>query len=86
MCSEIVVSSVRLLTRWMSPGGAKPVTDPIRLALWPMAASHRGSVRTSLLPDSIRYVLGATYGAPPEQPATAALLDALADAAAGWRA
>jgi hypothetical protein len=39
-----------------------------------------------LLPDSTRYVLAASYGAPPDPPATAALLDALADAASGWRA
>ncbi|HEY3199302.1 MAG TPA: LysR family transcriptional regulator [Actinomycetes bacterium] len=51
-----------------------------------LAASHRPDVRTSSLPDSTRYVLAATYGAPPDPPATAALLDALADAASGWRA
>jgi DNA-binding transcriptional LysR family regulator len=51
-----------------------------------LAASHRAGLRTSLLPDSTRYVMAATYGAPPDPPATAALLDALADAASGWRA
>jgi DNA-binding transcriptional LysR family regulator len=51
-----------------------------------LAASHRAGVRSSLLADSTRYVLAATYGAPPDPPATAALLDALTDAAAGWRA
>ena len=51
-----------------------------------VAASQRAGVRSSLLPDSTRYVLAASYGAPPDPPATAALLDALADAASGWRA
>jgi len=51
-----------------------------------LAASQRAGVRSSLLPDSTRYVLAASYGAPPDPPATAALLDALADAASGWRA
>jgi|SRR5262245_13908853 len=51
-----------------------------------LAASHRTGIRSALLPDSTRYVLAATYGAPPDPPATAALLDALTDAAAGRRA
>ncbi|HEX6467783.1 MAG TPA: LysR family transcriptional regulator [Streptosporangiaceae bacterium] len=45
------------------------------------AARHPG-VRVAPLPDSPRYVMAATYGAPPHQPATAALLTALAEAAA----
>jgi molybdate transport repressor ModE-like protein len=46
-----------------------------------LAASHNPHVRAAPLPDSTRYVLAATYGEPPDPPATTALLDALADAA-----
>ena len=46
-----------------------------------LAASRNPGVRTAPLPGSTRYVLAATYGAPPDPPATAALLDALAGAA-----
>jgi DNA-binding transcriptional LysR family regulator len=38
------------------------------------------------LPGSQRHVYAATYGEPPDPPAIAALLTALADAAAGGRA
>jgi DNA-binding transcriptional LysR family regulator len=37
------------------------------------------------LPGSQRHVYAATYGEPPDPPATAALLTALAEAAAAWR-
>jgi DNA-binding transcriptional LysR family regulator len=42
-----------------------------------LAAARNASVHTAVLPGSTRYVLAATYGAPPEPPATSALLDAL---------
>ena len=45
-----------------------------------LAAARNPSVHTVVLPGSTRYVLAATYGAPPEPPATSALLDALAEA------
>jgi DNA-binding transcriptional LysR family regulator len=47
-----------------------------------LAASRNPGVRAVPLPDSTRYVLAATYGGPPDPPATVALLDALANAAA----
>ncbi|GAB2819404.1 LysR family transcriptional regulator [Actinoallomurus bryophytorum] len=43
-----------------------------------LAAARNPSVHSVVLPGSTRYVLAATYGAPPEPPATSALLDALA--------
>jgi DNA-binding transcriptional LysR family regulator len=46
-----------------------------------LAASRNPGVQAALLPDSTRYVLAATYGEPPDPPATAALLGALSDAA-----
>jgi DNA-binding transcriptional LysR family regulator len=45
-----------------------------------LAAARNPSVHSVVLPGSTRYVLAATYGAPPEPPATSALLDALATA------
>ena len=45
-----------------------------------LAAARNPSVHTAVLPGSTRYVLAATYGAPPEPPATSALLEALAEA------
>ncbi|MCW2947344.1 MAG: transcriptional regulator, LysR family [Actinoallomurus sp.] len=48
-----------------------------------LEAARNPSVRTTVLPSSTRYVLAATYGEPPEPPATAALLDALGEAVAG---
>ncbi|NUP01132.1 MAG: LysR family transcriptional regulator [Hamadaea sp.] len=41
------------------------------------AMEHRG-IRSLALPDSTRQVVAATYGEPPEPPATAAILEALA--------
>jgi DNA-binding transcriptional LysR family regulator len=48
-----------------------------------LAAARNPAVRAAELPNSTRYVLAATYGQPPDPPATAALLDALAHAATG---
>ena len=48
----------------------------------PLLAARNPSVHATVLPDSTRYVLAATYGSPPEPPATAALLEALTEAAA----
>jgi molybdate transport repressor ModE-like protein len=48
----------------------------------PLLAARNPRVHTTLLPDSTRYVLAATYGEPPEPPATTALLEALTEAAA----
>jgi molybdate transport repressor ModE-like protein len=47
-----------------------------------LAAARNPGVQVAPLPDSTRHVLAATYGEPPDPPATAALLDALAEAAA----
>jgi molybdate transport repressor ModE-like protein len=44
-----------------------------------LEAARNPGVRTVALPGSTRYVLAATYGEPPEPPATAALLDALCE-------
>jgi DNA-binding transcriptional LysR family regulator len=46
-----------------------------------LTASRHPAVRAAPLPSSTRYVLAATYGEPPDPPATAALLEALTDAA-----
>lgn len=46
----------------------------------PLLAARNPSVRTAMLPGSTRYVLAATYGEPPEPPATTALLEALSEA------
>jgi molybdate transport repressor ModE-like protein len=54
------------------------VTTLPQLAL--AAARHPG-VQAVPLPDSTRHVMAASYGEPPDPPGTAALLDALADAA-----
>src|SRR5919108_95414 len=35
MCREMAVLSLTLRTRWMSPGGAKPLTSPVRFGLLP---------------------------------------------------
>jgi molybdate transport repressor ModE-like protein len=59
-------------------GAGLAVTTLPGLAL---AASRNPGVQAALLPDSTRYVLAATYGEPPDPPATAALLGALSDAA-----
>jgi DNA-binding transcriptional LysR family regulator len=48
----------------------------------PLLAARNEAVHTAVLPGSTRHVLAATYGEPPEPPATAALLDALAEAGA----
>jgi molybdate transport repressor ModE-like protein len=47
-----------------------------------LAAARNPGVRTTELPGSTRYVLAATYGEPPDPPATAALVAALVSAAA----
>jgi molybdate transport repressor ModE-like protein len=46
-----------------------------------LSAARNPGVQTVPLPDSTRYVLAATYGEPPDAPATTALLDALTEAA-----
>lgn len=46
-----------------------------------LAASRNPGIRAAALPDSARDVLAATYGEPPDPPATGALLGALSDAA-----
>jgi molybdate transport repressor ModE-like protein len=46
-----------------------------------LSAARNPGVQTVPLPDSTRYVLAATYGEPPDAPATIALLDALTEAA-----
>jgi molybdate transport repressor ModE-like protein len=46
----------------------------------PLLAARHPAVHTTALPDSTRYVMAATYGEPPEPPATAALLDSLTEA------
>jgi molybdate transport repressor ModE-like protein len=48
----------------------------------PLLAARNPSVHTAVLPGSLRYVLAATYGEPPEPPATTALLEALSEAGA----
>src|SRR3954469_2277854 len=48
----------------------------------PLLAARNPRVHTAVLPESTRYVLAATYGEPPEPPATTALLEALTEAAA----
>jgi DNA-binding transcriptional LysR family regulator len=47
-----------------------------------LRAHHVDGVVATELPGWERHIYAATYGAPPDPPATAALLDALADAAA----
>jgi len=46
----------------------------------PLLAARNRAVHTAVLPGSTRHVLAATYGEPPEPPATAALLEALEEA------
>jgi DNA-binding transcriptional LysR family regulator len=48
----------------------------------PLRAAQNPAVHAVALPGSTRYVLAATYGEPPEPPATAALLEALNETAA----
>jgi DNA-binding transcriptional LysR family regulator len=48
-----------------------------------LSAARNPGVRVSELADSARYVSAATYGEPPDPPATAALIEALALAALG---
>jgi molybdate transport repressor ModE-like protein len=48
-----------------------------------LSAARNPGVRASRLPDSARYVSAATYGEPPDPPATTALIEALALAALG---
>jgi molybdate transport repressor ModE-like protein len=47
----------------------------------PLEAARNPAVHSVALPGSTRYVLAATYGEPPEPPATVALLDALCETA-----
>lgn len=47
-----------------------------------LLAARNPAVHTSMLPGAVRYVLAATYGEPPEPPATTALLEALTEAGA----
>ncbi len=47
----------------------------------PLTAARHPDVRTDRVPGAARYVQAATYGDPPDPPATAALLTALARAA-----
>jgi DNA-binding transcriptional LysR family regulator len=48
----------------------------------PLLAARNPAVHATILAGSTRHVLAATYGEPPEPPATAALLDALTEAGA----
>jgi molybdate transport repressor ModE-like protein len=48
----------------------------------PLRAARNPSVHAVALPGTTRHVLAATYGEPPEPPATAALLDALRETGA----
>ncbi len=48
-----------------------------------LEAARNPAVHAVALPSAPRYVLAATYGEPPEPPATAALLEALREATAG---
>jgi molybdate transport repressor ModE-like protein len=48
----------------------------------PLLAARNPAVCATVLPGSMRYVLAATYGEPPEPPATTVLLDALTEAGA----
>ncbi len=48
----------------------------------PLLAARNPSVHAAVLPGEQRHVLAATYGEPPEPPATTALLEALGEAAA----
>lgn len=50
-----------------------------------MRAHHIDGVVASEIPDSRRHIYAATYGEPPDPPATAALLTALDEAAAAYR-
>ena len=47
-----------------------------------LVAHHIDGVVATELPGSKRHIFAATYGEPPDPPATAALLEALAEAAA----
>ena len=47
-----------------------------------LRAHHIDGVVATELPGTMRYIYAATFGEPPDPPATAALLDALTDAAA----
>lgn len=46
----------------------------------PLAAARNPGIRATPLPGSVRHVLAATYGEPPDPPATAELVEALVDA------
>lgn len=48
----------------------------------PLLAARHPAVHVTQLPGAVRYVLAATYGEPPEPPATAALIDALSESGA----
>lgn len=48
----------------------------------PLLAARNPAVCATVIPGSTRYVLAATYGEPPEPPATIALMDALTEAGA----
>jgi molybdate transport repressor ModE-like protein len=48
----------------------------------PLLAARNPAVCATVIPGSVRYVLAATYGEPPEPPATSALLDTLTEAGA----
>jgi molybdate transport repressor ModE-like protein len=51
----------------------------------PLRAARNPAVHTVALPGTTRYVLAATYGEPPEPPATTALLSALTETTAAGR-
>src|SRR6266702_1060187 len=61
MCSEMAVLSLTLRTRWMSPGGAKPVTSPVRFGLLPT------SIRAAPSSES---VYRSSYSTPARMPNT----------------
>jgi len=47
-----------------------------------MRAHHIDAVVATQLPDTKRHIYAATFGEPPDPPATAAILEALTEAAA----
>lgn len=65
-----------VMQAWVAAGFG--VTTQTGLAL---SAHQIDGVVATELPDSKRHIFAATYGEPPDPPATAALLDALAEAA-----
>ena len=60
MWIEIAVSSAVLWTRWMSPGGAKPLTSPTWLSLSPIrlrSASNSSSCSMPWMTPNTHHVM-----------------------------